>query len=404
MQYWLFVVVCLVIHIVINIDIFRKKPTVNLPAIKAYRVFVISILLYFIIDFLWGVFEEQKLAIPLYIDTTIYFILMGFTILAWAHYIAKYLQGRKWVTKSMLYIGNSFFLAEIILLIVNIFTPILFTVDRQTCVYTAYKARDIMLYIQIALYISLAIYSAIQAFKKSDTFRRRYMTITLHSIAMGTFIVIQVHDPYLPLYSIGCIIGSALLNAFVITDIKEEYKSALEESRNTIKQERAELKETRLIAYTDPLTKVKNRYAYVEIEEKIDDLINKGEMEDFAVVVFDLNGLKHINDTKGHDEGDLYIIRSCKVIESFFGIENLYRYGGDEFVSILKGENYKNRANLMTSFDRFIDGCLHTHQPIISSGMSAFRRGEDNTYHAVFHRADKIMYSRKEILKEHKEY
>ena len=401
MQYWLFVVVCLVIHIVINIDIFRKKPTVNLPAIKAYRVFVISILIYFIIDFLWGIFEEHKLAIPLYIDTTIYFIAMGFTILAWAHYIAKYLQGRPWVTKAMLYIGNSFFLAEIILLIVNIFTPILFTVDRQTCVYTAYKARDIMLYIQIGLYISLAVYSAIQAIKKKDTFRRRYMTITLYSIAMATFIIIQIFDPYLPLYSIGCIIGAALLNAFVITDIKEEYKSALEESRVQIKHDQDALKETKLIAYTDPLTKVKNKHAYVEMEDVVDDLINKGEMEDFAVVVFDLNGLKHINDTKGHDEGDLYIIRSCKVIESFFGSDDLYRFGGDEFVKILKGENYENRITLMTSFERFIDGCLHTHQPIISSGMSAFRRGEDNTYHAVFYRADKIMYSRKDILKEH---
>ena len=404
MQYWLFVLVCLIIHIVINIDIFRKKPTVNLPAIKAYRIFVVSVFLYFLVDLLWGIFEDRKLALALYIDTTIYFIVMGFTILAWAHYIAKYLQGRKWVTNAMLYIGNVFFLAEIILLIVNIFVPILFTVDLKTCVYTSYKARNIMLYIQIWLYFVLGVYSAIQAIKKRDTFRRRYMTITLHSIEMATFISIQVYFPYLPLYSIGCIIGAALLNSFVITDIKEEYKTALEASRVQIKHDQAELKETKLIAYTDPLTKVRNKYAYVEMEDRVDELINKGTVEDFAVVVFDLNGLKHINDTKGHDEGDLYIIKSCEVIKRFFGSENLYRFGGDEFVSILKGDNYKNRAKLMTSFERYIDSCLDSDEPVISSGMSAFRKGEDNTYHAVFYRADKIMYTRKDILKEHRNH
>lgn len=401
MQYSVFLIVCIIIHTVINIDIFRKKSTISLPAIKSYRVFVVGIGLYFLVDFLWGIFEESKLALALYIDTSLYFILMGFTILAWTRYIIMFLDGKGLFQKITMYIGNIFFLAEVVLIFVNIFTPILFTVDQETCVYTSYKARNIMLYVQILIYILLLIYTGVNAIMAKGSKRRRYMTITLYSIVMATSIIIQIYYPYLPLYSIGCVIGSVLLNSFVISDIKEEYKTALEETRVQVHQNEIELSETKHIAYTDPLTDVKNKHAYVEEEERIDKLIAKGEMENFAVIVFDLNGLKHINDTKGHDAGDVYIVDSCRVIEKYFGKENLYRFGGDEFVIILTGEKYKNRNNLLTEFERYIDECLETDKPIISSGMSKYKKGEDNTYHAVFYRADKIMYSRKDILKEH---
>ena len=404
MKYSIFVIVCLIIHILVNIDIFRKKPTVALPAIRSYRVFVVSIAAYFLVDLLWGVFEENKLPVALYIDTTIYFVLMGFTILAWTRYIAKYLEAKKWLATSFMVVGNLFFLAEIILLIINIFTPILFRVDMETCVYSAYKARNIMLYVQILIYFLLAMYTIITAFREKGSMRRRHMIIALFSLILMTCIIIQIYDPYLPIYSIGLIVGSTLLNAFVINDIKEEYKNELEHSRVMVKQGQIELSETKLIAYTDPLTNIKNKHAYVEEEERIDKLIATGEMEDFAVVVFDLNGLKHINDTKGHDAGDLYIIEATKVIERFFGSENFYRFGGDEFVIILLGENFKKRNSLMTEFERYIDGNLDDDKPIISSGMSRYRKGNDNTYHAVFYRADKIMYSRKEILKEQKNH
>ena len=159
MKYSLFVIVCLIIHFIINFDTFRKKPTINLPAIKAYRIFVASVALYFLVDLLWGVFEENKLPIALYIDTTIYFAIMGFTILAWSSYVVKFLERKGLDGKIILCIGNAFFLAEIVLLIINIFHPVLFSIDNETCVYSAKKARDIMLYTQIFYFLLLIIYS-----------------------------------------------------------------------------------------------------------------------------------------------------------------------------------------------------------------------------------------------------
>ena len=400
MKYSLFVIVCLIIHLVINIDIFRRRPTVNLPAIKTYRIFVLSIATYFLVDLLWGVFDENKLPLALYIDTTIYFAVMGFTILAWMAYIVKFLETQKQMAFVLLGIGNAFFLAEIVLLIINIFVPVLFRVDFETCVYSTRKARDVMLYVQILLYASLVIYTAIYAFRSQASHRRKYITISLYSAIMLSTIIIQIYDPYLPIYSIGLIVGSTMLNSFVINDIKEEYKTKLAESRQLVKESEIQLSETKMIAYTDPLTNIKNKHAYVEEEERIDKLISQGEMSEFAVVVFDLNGLKTINDTKGHDAGDSYIVDACRTIERFFGNEHLYRFGGDEFVVILFDEAFNNRSKTLAEFEKYIDECLHTDKPIISHGMSKFRKENDNTYHAVFYRADKIMYARKDILKE----
>ena len=401
MKYSLFVVICLVIHAVINIDIFRKKPTVNLPALRAYRVFVLGTAIYFLSDMLWGVFEENKLAVALYVDTVVYFVTMGFGILAWARYTVRYLESKGWFAKAALIIGNCFFLAEIVLLIVNFFTPILFRVDMDTVAYETFRARNIMLYVQFLMYVLLTVYTIVHTIRTHSTFQRRYMTIAFYSIAMGTAIVFQIYYPYLPVYSIGAIVGSTLLNSFVISDIKEEYKSALAESRVQVEQGQSQLAEAKVIAYTDPMTGIANKHAYVEEEERIDKLIAQGEMPDFAVIVFDLNGLKHVNDTLGHDAGDAYIIDSVKTIEHFFGKDHLYRFGGDEFVLILEDDDFASRSKKLSDFERHIDNCLSSDKPIIASGMSRYRKGTDNTYHAVFYRADKIMYARKEALKEH---
>lgn len=67
------------------------------------------------------------------------------------------------------------------------------------------------------------------------------------------------------------------------------------------------------LAYRDPLTGVKNKTAYQEAERQMEERMRTGQPE-FAVVVMDINGLKTVNDTCGHDFGDILIIDACKLI------------------------------------------------------------------------------------------
>ena len=187
--------------------------------------------------------------------------------------------------------------------------------------------------------------------------------------------------------------------------MKNEYKIDLAISRRIAKERQQQLGEARQLAYTDPLTNVKNKHAYVELEEEYDKAISDGDVEDFAVAVFDLNGLKHINDTKGHQAGDDYLVKSVNMIGAVFGKEELYRFGGDEFVVILRGDKFIRRQELNDKFQKQVDDNLKkTNAPVVALGMSKFRAGQDNTFRAVFNRADKIMYARKDALKEKRSY
>lgn len=91
----------------------------------------------------------------------------------------------------------------------------------------------------------------------------------------------------------------------------------------------------RKYAYCDALTGVLNRRAYAERL----DIIGKDDFSNVCVVMIDINGLKHMNDEKGHAAGDDLIIGTANCLKDVFGdIGIVYRLGGDEFCVILEAE------------------------------------------------------------------
>ena len=138
---------------------------------------------------------------------------------------------------------------------------------------------------------------------------------------------------------------------------------------------------------------------YNEYKEMIDGKIRENAIKEFAVVVFDLNDLKKINDTEGHDAGDKYIKDGCNLICHTFEHSPVFRIGGDEFVAFLMNNDYKNRDRLFAEFNRIIDDNTAAGKVIIAAGISFFDAGKDKNYDDVFVRADDLMYERKKELK-----
>ena len=398
MPYSVFVIVALTIHVLINIVTFIKKD--NVVANKQYRMFMVAIAAFYLTDILWGIFESSKNSAALYIDTIIYFLMMGATIWFWTNFIVNFLEGNKAFSLVLRIVGGLFFLAEVVLLIVNIFVPTLFAVD-ENAVYTAYATRDIMLWLQIGLYALITIYCAVFIITKKVTNYLRYIGISLFGAVMIACIAVQLGDPYIPFYSIGCLIGVCILSTFALNDSKQALQNVLHEKERMNAAVGEKLDEVLTIAYRDPLTGVKSRYAYVEAEEKYDKLIEEKQIESFSVVVFDLNNLKKTNDSLGHDAGDDLLTESTKLIASFFETDNIYRFGGDEFVAILEGEAQNQAKEKYDAFLKQIDENAASGGAVIASGMSKYKPETDNTLRAVFYRADKMMYARKEYLKEH---
>ena len=155
----------------------------------------------------------------------------------------------------------------------------------------------------------------------------------------------------------------------------------------------------RSLANRDALTGVKSRHAYLESEKLIDQQILLGGVQELALVVCDVNGLKNINDTLGHQAGDLYIQDACRIICQVFKHSPVYRIGGDEFVAVLQGQDYENRGELMMELTERVEENRRKGKVVIARGISDLKPHEDHTLAELFERADAAMYENKKQLK-----
>ena len=169
--------------------------------------------------------------------------------------------------------------------------------------------------------------------------------------------------------------------------------------RKREKEKDIELGTAKALAATDALTGVKNKNAYSDYEKMMNARILEGDQEAFSIVVCDVNGLKHVNDTLGHKAGDKYIQSASDIICTAFEHSPVFRIGGDEFCVVLKGKDFENRASIMSDFNRLMEGNKESGKVVVASGISDFDSRCDNRVQSVFERADELMYARKKELK-----
>ncbi len=155
----------------------------------------------------------------------------------------------------------------------------------------------------------------------------------------------------------------------------------------------------REIANRDSLTGVKSKHAFSVEEERIDREIELGEAAPFAIVVFDVNGLKKVNDTRGHQAGDEYLCQSCKMICNVFSHSPVFRIGGDEFAALLTGRDYLRRGELIQELHNISTVHIGTDEAIVSCGLAEYNSEQDHCLRDIFERADAIMYKDKMLLK-----
>ena len=179
------------------------------------------------------------------------------------------------------------------------------------------------------------------------------------------------------------------------------YVLLLEKLRDERKlnEQRKQIVSTRRMMLTDPGTGVKSRQAFQNAGTKIDQFIAEGTCQPFAVGVFDLNDLKRINDTLGHDAGDEYIRQGCRAVCNCFKHSPVYRIGGDEFAVIASGEDYGARDRLLAEFQEQMKQNRKDGKVVVAGAVAAFDSETDKTFQAVFERADSAMYQIKKALK-----
>ncbi|MBQ9416190.1 MAG: diguanylate cyclase [Clostridia bacterium] len=158
------------------------------------------------------------------------------------------------------------------------------------------------------------------------------------------------------------------------------------------------------LANIDPLTGVKSKTAYDSAIKLLDELAASGNPA-FGLAMVDLNDLKGTNDTYGHEHGDIAIKTLSSLICKVFKHSPVYRIGGDEFMVILKNEDYQNIDALVAEFNEKLeakqkDPSLKPWEKSMAAiGYAKFDPQTDRTCQDVFRRADSNMYERKVHMK-----
>lgn len=153
------------------------------------------------------------------------------------------------------------------------------------------------------------------------------------------------------------------------------------------------------MVFTD-VTGTKNKLAYQ------DHIIRINEGRDtfsIGVIMFDLNNLKTVNDTLGHEMGDRYIEAFSAILSNIQNDRiNAYRVGGDEFAVILEQTNAVEVHHILPRLEEAVGEYNRKHDIAISYASGYEISTSDHYYlmEELTRRADAQMYQNKQMIKQ----
>ena len=198
---------------------------------------------------------------------------------------------------------------------------------------------------------------------------------TLHRKKDGTVFPVEVS-------SAGISINNEFILMSIIRDISERRNLELQQ----------------IYASThDMMTGLYNRLSFDNEIARLDS----EKIPCVGMMIMDIDGLKLINDTLGHQKGDECIHRVIEIIKSCFSQQDrIYRIGGDEFVMIFDScavSFYEQEsARINAAFNEYNQHNNNPSELIYEASIGfAFRSGNDISLTEIFKEADKNMYREK---------
>lgn len=151
------------------------------------------------------------------------------------------------------------------------------------------------------------------------------------------------------------------------------------------------------LASRDDLTGLRNRRAFTTSSELVLKGASPGKI---ALVLFDVNGLKQLNDGCGHQTGDELLRLAARQLQgAAAGGASVYRIGGDEFAILLlrsKGGQLAAMLRCLKPFEAPFPDCAHQHMVRMSFGYASCEEGEG--FESLFRRADLRLRESKDKL------
>ncbi|MDZ7672830.1 MAG: diguanylate cyclase [Halanaerobiales bacterium] len=161
---------------------------------------------------------------------------------------------------------------------------------------------------------------------------------------------------------------------------------------SALKRDRAE-QDLIFQTFHDQLTGLYNRRFF---EEEIERLDTKRQLP-LSIIMADINGLKIINDTYGHQQGDKTLIKTADILKEVFREEDIVaRQGGDEFAVLLPKTNEEELKIIINRMkEKIVEVNKKENIPISIALGSAIKKNTEQNIKAIFKKADNNMYQNK---------
>lgn len=301
-----------------------------------------------------------------YVFTVIYFLLNGLVPLLWFKYMYIFYDTSP--KKSISQITAIPYLLYLILIFINCFTDILFSINSNN----QYQREDGFWLIVILnmTYILASVVVIILAITRNRGFRSEGKHILLGMLLVALGIVLQLY-----FWEDSFVLLTFLLFMLIVF-----------------------LRFQNLEMLVDPLTGLGNRR---RMQLYIDKLSRKRKGE-FSAIVFDIDDFKDINDLYGHIYGDRVLIVISKILEKSAGNKKItcIRYGGDEFIVITPKEEVNEFiAKFKKLLSEFNDHKEFPSKIDVSIGVSEFTVNSEINMEYIINTADKLMYEKKKLKK-----
>ena len=140
-----------------------------------------------------------------------------------------------------------------------------------------------------------------------------------------------------------------------------EIKLLAESMKKTTVELKKRIAYIKALAYLDSLTELSNKTAYAKRVEVLElELLQHSKLQ-FGIAMLDINNLKMVNDSMGHEMGDLLIKEATDMMKAVFKECIIYRVGGDEFVILFFPPLLEQMESLVTKFEEYQTEYNRTH-------------------------------------------
>lgn len=275
--------------------------------------------------------------------------------------------------------------------------------------------RGNYLYLVLVLLVLLASMACLEIFNRmidkeaiqilvGNKRQLRFAATSLMFIDIYLLVLSTVYDSgaYTSLILLFLVITSILLfgafyTAFIHAvrmSVLEMYESRFKDLESQLEKSNRNLGKLKDEAYTDALTGVSNRrYGLLGLDRMIQ------EKRRISVCLIDLDGLKEVNDSLGHQEGDRYLMGVAHVLRDSFGARQVCRLGGDEFLVMMPDKAEQEAQALMEEASRSMEGLFKQKglpiHPSISYGVADTGGQPFGSVGEVLENADRKMYEMK---------